>query len=150
MQNSVKSPFNVGKLGATDDFIFPSELLRKIWKNFWWFIITKHTSINFFECLKALESYGKRKRITNCRFFLMLFKWENGGLWRRSKTVDFGHSNYESVMFFSQTYHLSTSRRVKLESRNNERPNGKFFTVNCSNKFFFRFEAGRLLVWYYS
>ena len=44
-------------------------------------------------------------------------------LCHRFKTADFGHSNYEIVMFLTQTYYLSTAESVKLELGNNESPN---------------------------
>ena len=62
------------------------------------------------------------KKITNYRFFPMLFRWKIEGC-GRFKTADFGHSNYESVIFLTQIYHLSTTGRVKLELGNSERPN---------------------------
>ena len=47
---------------------------------------------------------------------------ENSRLWRQFKTADFGHSNYDSVMYLTETYSLSTAGRVKLEFGNNECP----------------------------
>ena len=46
----------------------------------------------------------------------------NGRLCCRFQTVDFGRSNYEIVMFLTQTYYLTTAERVKLELDNNEHP----------------------------
>ena len=53
--------------------------------------------------------------MANYRFFPILFKWEIEGSGAGSK--------YESVMFLTQTYHLSTAGRLKLELGNNDRAN---------------------------
>ena len=78
----------MGKLGATKDFISPTESLQKICKNSWWFIITKYFSIDFSECLKALECCGEAvEKIANYQFFFMLFKTEIEGSGADSKQL---------------------------------------------------------------
>ena len=42
---------------------------------------------------------------------------------RRPGPAGFKHSNYKSVMFLTQTFHLSTAGGVQLEFGNNKRPN---------------------------
>ena len=99
----------MGKLGATEDFIFPSGLLQKIWKNSWWFMITKYTSMHFFKCLKAIARCTEENYLT--LIFPMLFKWEI-----ESSGADSNQSNWTlspyGIFFLSSNLKLTTSSRV--------------------------------------
>ena len=58
----------------------------------------------------------------------MLFKWEIEGSGADSKQPILSTLTM-SVMFLTQTYHLSTAGRVKLELENNKRPNIDIFII---------------------
>ena len=110
----------MGKLSATEHFIFLSGLLQKIWKNSWWFIITKYTSINFIKCLKAIARCREENYQT--LIFPHVIWMENWELGRRFKTFKLGPLTIWNIFYYFFGNYLRSETDEKVDLGTNERP----------------------------